>query len=251
MLKRNLKYFFISAALSLIPAVNAYADCYGSSPCCDVLCGQSRYYGFINAGYAPINYSNQIENELVDQGLEDLQKIYNHQHNQIGVGLGLGYEFNRYFAIEGSINYFAAQQYELFTFSNFTEETTGTASVTQKNIYAAMLFGKLTIPVCNCLSAYVRLGAAYEWAAANFNVYSTTSSSTVNGAKHHLNFAYGLGLDYRFNRCVSFLADWTSIQGKHTSLALNDPSPASDSPLFSTRTPTVNFFSLGVRYYFN
>lgn len=162
-----------------------------------------------NVGYANHPWTT---NRTTTVGLENqlgvLTNLSNINGGAVG-GVDLGYQFNRYLALEGGWSYIPRASYSRDrTVTLPVAQTTFTLpDGLQVNINSglAYLVAKGTVPVYDKLEAFGKFGAAYAYNSTNVDVpASLVSSPTVHTTDHsnYWNALFGVGLQY------SLMSNW-------------------------------------------
>ncbi len=237
MLKKSL----LVAALGIVAINSVQAQC---NPCpCSC---QRGFYGLANVGWASVNYNNNSFGQVAPAGpITAFVASSSSPSQQWGLGVGLGYQWNDYFALDGAFDYFFSQQKTNFTY-NFNG-VAASGSVTQKNTYALLLLAKGIIPLQQGFSLYGRLGGAYEWTQVNASASNFANSTSGNG--NSLRPAYGLGVDYQICPNLTTYLDWTGIAGNKSSASVTTTATTATLNT-SVKAPTVNYINVGLRYFF-
>ena len=151
----------------------------------------------LQGGWGLTNWKNQYSNVSKDNGV-------------VGRAF-LGYDINRYFAIEGGYSYF------------FNKVTINGGSNIKTQAADAYFKGKL--PVVDNFDLYAKLGAG--WLFVNGD----------NGSRNNINVAFGAGADYYITPNVIANLEWTRIEG--------------NAKVGNNYIPYTDAFMVGLRYKFD
>ncbi len=238
-----LKKFLVltSATLSLITIniANAQTQC---------RCMRG-FYALANIGWAGVDYNRNLSGNLQPAGfVTGINTSSTNPGDQWGLGAGAGYQWNDYFALEAAFDYFFTQQNNNFTVIGGTG---GTGSSVQKDTYAFFLFAKGTVPLQEGFILYGKLGGALEWTTLNLNISGNGFNSSASTCQGSIRPAFGLGVDYLLTRKLTAYFDWTGISGNASNTSgFFTTGPSSVSATTSVSAPTVNYVSVGLRYFF-
>lgn len=126
-----------------------------------------------------------------------------------------GYDFNKYFALEGGYSYF-------FNEAKFTPHGLYNIKTTAFDIY-----GKGTLPLVDKFDLYAKLG---------LDLLMTNINNAPN--RQNVGIAFGAGVDYHFTPNVITNAEWSRMNG--------------NARISSDRyQPNTDAFMVGVRYKFD
>lgn len=157
----------------------------------------------------------------------------------VGAGLGLGYAFNRYFALETGYRYLS----HLTAVAHTTNTTPQLTASDQASMSVADILMRLTIPM-DRFFVYAKGGAAYAMLKNrnNLTVAAGGTSMTFNGALPNISENVwrpeaGLGLGYALSEHVTAEVSYSRIFGLGQLLG-------------SKYIPDVSTLGLGVSYYF-
>lgn len=143
-----------------------------------------------NAGWymgGNIGMSNaNIDKGKITQNLTNYS--YSDNESDLGYKLFGGYQFNKYFALEGG--YFNLGKFD-YSFSTPTGALDGNVKVNGVNLDAVVL-----LPVTENFSAFARVGANYAQTEGSFKQTRTFYVTDTNPKKDDLNYKYGAGLQY-------------------------------------------------------
>ena len=141
---------------------------------------QGWYMG-ANIGVSDTN----IDENTITQGLTN--PSYSDDERDLGFKLFGGYQFNKYFALEGG--YFNLGEFD-YALSTATGTAGGSIKVMGVNLDAVGI-----VPITEDFSAFARVGAHYAQAKDSF---SSSGSLSITGTpkEKELNYKLGLGLEY-------------------------------------------------------
>lgn len=184
---------------------------------------QTSPHGFYvegNVGYAYHPWQNDRATTV---GLENQLGVLTNLSNINGGftgGIDLGYQFNRFIAAEGGWYYLPRASYNRITTVTLPvgQTTFILPEGLQVNINSgfAYLAAKGTIPVCDQLDAFGKLGVAYAYNNANVNVPASLVNSPTVHTVDHSNFwnpLFGFGLQYTMLNNVTFNVQYNYIPG--------------------------------------
>ena len=134
----------------------------------------------------------------------------------------VGYDINRYFALESGFSYFGNKTYNDSDQGRFGDSIGTTVIDT---------FGKGKLPIARYFDLYAKLGADYL-------MTRTIRYSSSEGSAGNLKVAFGVGADYRLTPNIIASLEWLRFTG-NPSINDNDFQPNADA------------FLLGLRYNFN
>jgi OOP family OmpA-OmpF porin len=148
-----------------------------------------------NVGQSQATFdTEEISGALSDQGFT----VTSHSEDERDTGYKLfgGYQFNRYFALEGG--YFDLGDFD------FNADT-----MPQGNLHGSIEFNGLNfdvvgiLPITEKFSALGRIGANYAKADASVNGTGAVSTLDPNSSEHATNVKVGVGLEYAFTKSVA------------------------------------------------
>jgi OOP family OmpA-OmpF porin len=148
----------------------------------------SGWYVGGNIGMSTAN----IDEEKITQNLTNAS--YTDDERDLGYKLFGGYQFNKYFALEGGYFNLGKFDYALST-------ATGTAKGNIK-IMGVNLDAVATLPVTEKFSAFGRVGANYARAKDSFSSTGSISFADTDPKKNDLNYKFGAGLQYAITDAV-------------------------------------------------
>ncbi|MEI8055563.1 MAG: outer membrane beta-barrel protein [bacterium] len=143
----------------------------------------------------------------------------------------VGYDINRYFALETGYSYFSNKA--VIKTSGGVEQTSGIKT------QVIDLYGKIKAPVVDSFDLYAKLGACYLMS----NIQKLTSGSTAatlyknEGNVKNFNVAFGAGADYAITPNVIANVEWLRNAGHYKS--------------DDKYQPNTDAFMLGLRYKFD
>ena len=147
------------------------------------------------------------------------------QNNGIIGRVFIGYDVNRYFAVESGYSYFFNKPY--FSSSNLGD--------TDKiNTTAIDLYGKGKLPLIQNLDLYAKLGASCVMRHSNI----LATSRRFGGNANAFNVAYGAGMDYYITANIITNIEWSCLNG--SSKMVNEK-----------YQPSTDVFLAGLRYRFD
>ncbi len=210
--------------------------------------------GQMGHGHAYIDRPNKLN--YVDEERKD---FYDSDEGGFSGGLFVGYNFNRYFGIEGGYTQFAKNTYRI-THSAYSYNFN--ASV-QHNVEANFktdawsLVGKGYLPLDTLgynglanVDLYAKLGFAYVTQQIDINqsFYQVDSMGHEMHASRHDSSrvnewrpTFGIGIGYSFNKNLIMDVSWTQTLGK---------GDLNHSSSFEDFTPRANLFAVGLAYSF-
>ena len=196
------------------------------------------FYLGIAGGYGMTNWKN-LEGLAVNG-----TKLYSISKDNGAVGRAfLGYDLNRYFAVEFGYSYFFNKP-TMDLASGVTNGPFGiTASGTKfiKNTQAFDLMGKIKAPVVDNFDLYAKLGVNYLISNLDNVTISGNSSSIRN-----LNVAFGAGADYYITPNIIANIEWLRFNGK----AKFDFNTVTGGQAVDYQ-PNTDAFMVGLRYKFD
>jgi OmpA-OmpF porin, OOP family len=146
----------------------------------------------------------------------------------------LGYDINKYFAVEAGYTYF------------FNKAKLGTsASYNKFTTQAVDVFGKIKAPIIDDFSLYAKLGMNYLMGT----VKNTGAPYYYPGAGSLKNFnvAYGAGADYSITSNVIANIEWLRYNG-NKKVDLTNSGTVTQNPSYQ---PATDAFMIGLRYKFD
>lgn len=151
----------------------------------------SYYYGGLSVGQSRAKIDEErITAGLLGSGLSSATMM--RDERSTGYRLFGGYQFNRYFGIEGG--YFNLGDF------GFTSTTVPTGTLQgQIKLQGVNLDLVGTLPLTEKLSAIARIGAQYANAKDNFSGTGAVAVLNPNPSQHATNYKVGLGLQYAFS----------------------------------------------------
>jgi len=157
------------------------------------------WYGGIGAGQSRANIDDgRITDGLLNQGFST--DSISDTNRDTGYKLFAGYQFNRFFALEGG--YFDLGQF------GFTADTTPTGTLNGNiRLRGENLDALGFIPITGNFSAYGRLGIDYAQARDSFSGSGAILVTDPDPSQRALNAHAGLGLQYNFNDSLSMRAE--------------------------------------------
>lgn len=141
-----------------------------------------RWYIGGNIGIATAN----IDEEKITRNLTN--PSYTDDEEDLGYKLFAGYQFNKYFALEGG--YFNLGKFD-YALSTATGTAEGNIRIMGVNLDAVA-----TLPVTEDFSVFARAGANYARAKDSFSSTGNISFPDTDPKKTDLNFKFGAGLQY-------------------------------------------------------
>lgn len=145
----------------------------------------SGWYLGGNIGMSTTN----IDEEKITQNLTG--HSYTDDDRDLGYKLFGGYQFNKYFALEGG--YFNLGKFD-YSLSTPTRTSEGSVKVMGVNLDAVGI-----LPVAEDFAAFARVGAHYAQTKASFSGVSMADS---NPKESDLNYKFGVGLQYAVTDAV-------------------------------------------------
>lgn len=147
-----------------------------------------RWYMGGNIGLSTAN----IDKEKITQNLSN--PSYTDNENDFGYKLFGGYQFNKYFALEGG--YFNLGKFD-YALSTGTGTAEGNIKIVGVNLDAVAI-----LPVTEKFSLFGRLGANYAQVKDSFGSTGSISITNTNPKKSDLNYKFGAGLQYAITDAV-------------------------------------------------
>jgi OOP family OmpA-OmpF porin len=179
----------------------------------------SGWYLGVNAGHARANIDDEkITSDLLDAGFATTSFVDNNGHFAYKV-FG-GYEFNRYFSLEGG--YFDPGKFSYVA----TTVPNGTLSGRMRlNGVALDALGFL--PFTDKFSAFGRVGMNYAKAKNSFTGTGAVNVLTPSSSERAANYKFGLGLQYSVTPAFALRAEAERLR-------INDPAgPKADIHMYS------------------
>ena len=175
--------------------VAALAAITGSSALAD----DSGWYVGANAGLSRANIDNaRITDGLLGAGFTTTSIEDDDRH--FGFKLFAGYEFNRYFALEGG--YFDLGRFG-FTVDTLPAGTlSGNARFQGLNVDAVGF-----LPFTEKFAAFARVGLNYAYTKDSFAGSGTVTVPDPDPSTHAANYKFGVGLQYEFTQSVGIRAE--------------------------------------------
>jgi len=136
----------------------------------------------------------------------------------------VGYDINKYFALESGYSYFFADPY-----GDFINSKGRVNRITTSNYMNIDLYGKGKLPLINNFDLYAKLGANL--------LVSRVDNFGVNN-KNNINMSFGAGVDYRITSKVTANCEWLRFNGN-----------AKINNIYYQ--PNADVFLLGLRYKFD
>lgn len=180
----------------------------------------SGWYIGGNIGMSTTN----IDEEKITQNLTD--HSYTDDDRDLGYKLFGGYQFNKYFALEGG--YFNLGKFD-YSLSTPTGTSEGSIKVMGVNLDAVGI-----LPVTENFSAFGRVGAHYAQAKDSFSSSGSLSMTDTDPKKSDLNYKFGVGLQYA-------VTDAVGVRLEAERYRIND-AVGNDGD--------INLFSIGLTYRF-
>ncbi|MDR1057732.1 MAG: outer membrane beta-barrel protein [Coxiellaceae bacterium] len=137
----------------------------------------------------------------------------------------LGFDINRYFALEGGYTYF-------FNKPKF-KTAAGVETGKVKRTHNVDVMGKIKAPVVDNFDLYAKLGVNYLMAG-----FDEVTGYPKPDSRNNFNVAYGAGADYYITPNIIANAEWLRFNGK---------AKTSDSKY----QPATDAFLIGLRYKFD
>jgi len=180
------------------------------------MCSDAGVYLGIQGGWGMTNWKN------VDTGNYEVKK----DNGFVGRAF-LGYDINRYFALEAGYTYF---------FNKTEIDNAGTTQAKMKS-QAVDVFGKIKAPVVDNFDLYAKLGANYLMTKVS-DVAAGTNIEAVN--EKSINVAFGAGADYYITPNVIANVEWLRFNGNAKVRGVADK-----------YQPYTDAFMIGLRYKFD
>lgn len=148
----------------------------------------SGWYMGGNIGMSTAN----IDQDKITQNLTN--PSYTDDERDLGYKLFGGYQFNKYFALEGG--YFNLGKFD-YALSTATGTAEGNIKIMGVNLDAVAI-----LPVTENFSVFGRAGANYAQAKDSFSTTGSISITDTDPKKTDLNFKFGAGLQYAITDAV-------------------------------------------------
>jgi len=182
------------------------------------------FYMGLSGGFDMTNDQNQ-ENLIIPCGCRVIDA---HGDHGFASRVFVGYDINRYFAVESGYSYF---------FNDVTMDRVSEKGmfyeVDASNHMVFDLYGKGKLPLIKNFDLYAKLGANLYKTCMNTRMSTGMSSSPDN--KNNVNISFGAGADYYIRSNVIANFEW---------LRVNSNARASDTQY----QPNADVFLLGLRY---
>lgn len=179
--------------------------------------------GWYVGGNIGISDTN-IDEDKITKNL--INPSYTDDDSDLGYKLFGGYQFNKYFALEGG--YFNLGKFD-YALSAFGGTKNGSLKVTGLNLDAVGI-----LPITEDFSAFGRVGANYAQVKDSFSTTGSLSMPDANPDKNALNYKFGAGLQYA-------ITDAVGIRLEAERYRINDAVGNSGD---------INLFSVGLTYRF-
>ena len=172
------------------------------------MASDAGFYIGVEGGWGMTHWDNIFGDEIV-----------NDENGFVARGF-LGYDINRYFAIEAGYTHF------------FSETHVGVAGTTLTDIrtQAIDLLGKIKAPIVENFDLFAKLGGAYLMSHAHHGI-------AVEDDLHNFCLAFGAGADYYITPNVIANIEWLRYDGH--------------SKFHDDYQPQTDAFMVGVRYKFD
>lgn len=200
------------AALGLTSAVFAGGIPVDEMPA-PVATSDAGIYLGVEGGYGLTNWKN------IDGTLGSMTNVVTKDNGFVGRAF-LGYDINKYFAVEFGYGYF-------FNKANVASTLANEINSTNIKTQVFDLFGKVKGPITEEFSLFAKLGMDY--------LISKDDTSTVK----NFNVAYGAGADYAITPNVIANVEWLRYNGK---AKITDPANFQEY---------ADAFMIGLRYKFD
>ncbi|MCL5261454.1 MAG: outer membrane beta-barrel protein [Gammaproteobacteria bacterium] len=223
MLKKLLLVSAFATGLTSVAFAGGLPEELPQAPCA---VSDSGFYLGVEGGWGITNWKN-IE------GLGDPIDNWEVSKDNGFVGRAfLGYDINKYFAVEGGYSYFFFKpQLDINSVDIFEINRT----------QAIDLVGKIKAPVCDNFDLYAKLGVNYYMS----NLEGQQPDISSNDL-HSFNVIYGAGADYTITPNVIANVEWLRYNGNPDLSISEDP-----GKLFSKYQPYADAFMIGLRYRFD
>lgn len=230
------KLLLVSAIAALGLSSVAFA---GGLPCemppapCAV-CSDSGVYIGLEGGYGMTNWKNldgYLWTDPTDIASGDFPEAISVSDSDGLVGRGfIGYNINKYFAIEGGFTQFGTKR------THISEHDGVIVSALDQ---AIDLEFKLSAPLTDEFYVYGKLGADYLMTNVREEAPITV------GNLNHINVLFGAGVDYCVTPNIIINAEWMRYNGNP------DMSSGTDDYWFKNYQPYADAFMVGIRYRFD
>lgn len=149
--------------------------------------------GWYLGGNIGLSFAN-IDEDTITQNITD--PSYTDDESDLGYKLFGGYQFNKYFALEGGY-------FNLGKFNYDLSSPTGTASGTLK-VMGVNLDALALLPITENFAAFARVGANYAQVKDSFSSSGSLSFSGASPKEKDFNYKFGAGLQYAMTDTVGF-----------------------------------------------
>ena len=149
--------------------------------------------GWYLGGNIGLSFAN-IGEDAITQNIAD--SSYTDDESDLGYKLFGGYQFNKYFALEGG--YFDLGEFN-YDLSSPTGSASGTLKVMGVNLDALAL-----LPITERFSAFARGGINYAQVKDSFSSSGSLSFSGTSPKEKDFNYKFGAGLEYAMTDTVGF-----------------------------------------------
>lgn len=136
----------------------------------------------------------------------------------------LGYDLNRYFALEAGYTYFFVQPKE--------KNTAGTEQNKIKRTHNIDVMGKVKAPVADNFDLYAKLGVNYLM--SDFDKKTGGQLVITEDSRKYFNVAYGAGADYCITPNIIANVEWLRFNGS--------------AKIDKHYQPNTDAFMIGLRY---
>lgn len=179
----------------------------------------SGWYAGFNAGHARANIDNEkITSDLLGAGFATTSFIDDNGH--FAYKLFGGYDFNRYFALEGG--YFDPGR-----FSYVATTVPGGTMSGRMRLNGVALDALLFLPFTDKFSAFGRAGVNYAKAKDSFTGTGAVNVLNPDSSERAANYKFGLGLQYSVTPALALRAEAERLR-------INDPvGPKADIHMYS------------------
>lgn len=159
----------------------------------------SGWYAGLNVGQSKAKIDDaKITSSLLGAGFTGVSISDSNTH--LGYKIFAGYEFNRYFALEGG--YFDLGKF------GFSATTVPAGSLTGSARFKGLNFDAvLSLPLTEKFSVFGRAGLAYAEAKDSFSGTGGVNVLNPNPSKRAANFKYGAGVQYDFTKSFGMRAE--------------------------------------------
>lgn len=155
------------------------------------------WYGGLNVGksYSDFDNSRIVNDQLRGSSVNSVTGFEDDERD-IGYKIFGGYQFNRYFALEGG--YFDLGQFD------FTAQTQPAGTLAGQFKVRGLNLDLVGIaPLTDKFSVFARAGANYAEVRDRFSGSGAVNVLDASPDKHDTNYKYGAGLEYAFTRALS------------------------------------------------